>query len=294
VLWPLSQGEIRGVRETFLDTLFEPDAWPPPAARAPSRPDIDALLLAGGFPEIVTEALGGRQRRDWFESYVADVISREALRPLADVRLEGELRRIFRLLAARTSQELVLSDLTADAELSRETVGSYVALLQALYLVHLLPAWATSRTTRAKRRPKIHLVDTGLAAELCGYGEADLAPTSAGTAAGALLETFVVGELLKQASWGERSLDLAHFRDRRGNEVDVIVEERRSGAVAAIEVKATATPTASHARPLHFLRERLGTRFALGLVLHCGATVLPLGERVWAVPVATVWRADRR
>jgi len=292
-LWPLSQGEQRGERESFLDLLFEPEAWPPAIGRPQSRAALFDAVLTGGFPEIVTEGLTGRRRHDWFQAYVADVVSREALRPLADVRMERELRRMLRLLAARTSQELVISDLAADAELNRETVGTYVGLLEALHLVHLLPAWATSATTRAKRRPKIHLIDTGLAADLCGYDRPHLAPTSAGTAAGSLLETFVIAELAKQATWGERDLELLHFRDRHGAEIDVIVEERRSGRVAAIEVKATETPMLRDARHIHRLRERLGSRFALGLVLHAGTQVLPLGDRVWAVPVSTVWRSDR-
>jgi len=115
LLWPLSMGERRGVRETFFDHLFEPAAWPGQVAVL-ARDELVRTVLEGGYPEVVTEGLLGRQRRDWFESYVHDVVSREALRPIAEVRLEAELRRLLRLLAARTGQELVVTGLAGDAE----------------------------------------------------------------------------------------------------------------------------------------------------------------------------------
>jgi uncharacterized protein len=292
-LWPLSMGERFGVQETFVDRLFEPAAWPGTFGSLP-RTELVKVLLQGCFPEVVTEGLTGRQRRDWFDAYVHDVVSREALRPLAEVRLEAELRKLLRLLAARTGNELIVSGVAGDAEVGRETASNYVALLEALHLVTLLPAWSTSITTRAKRRPKVVLVDTGLAANLCGLGEQAFGPTADGVAAGALFDTFVTTEVHKQATWSDRSVDLSYFRDRDGAEVDLIVEDRHSGDLAGIEIKLTSTPTARHARHLIMLREKLGDRFKTGLVIHAGSQVLPLGNRVWAVPVSALWRTDIR
>jgi predicted AAA+ superfamily ATPase len=291
LLWPLSMGERLGVRETFLDQLFVPTSWPGKTDALP-RDDLVRTLLEGGYPEIVTEGLAGRQRRNWFEAYVHDVVSREALRPIAEIRLEGELRRLLRLLAARTGQELVVSGVAGDAEIGRETASNYVTLLEALHLVTLLPAWSTNITTRAKRRPKIVVVDTGLAADLCGLGEQTFAPAADGTMAGALFETFVITEVLKQATWSERSVDLSYFRDRDGAEVDLIAEDRRTGELAGLEIKLTSTPTVRHAKHLMMLRDRLGGRFTTGLVVHAGSQTLPLGDRIWAVPVSALWRSD--
>ncbi|MGQ0776592.1 MAG: ATP-binding protein [Pseudonocardiales bacterium] len=292
VLWPLSIGERRGRRETFVDRLFDVAAWPPPAEQTPSRADLVDWILEGGYPEVVTEALSARQRGRWFDSYVADVVSREALRPLADVRGELELRRILRLLAARTAQELVITDLARDAELDRATAASYLALLEALFLVVPLPAFATSATTRAKRRPKILVTDPGLAAHLANAGPGTFGPSGDAHLAGALFETTVLTEIAKQATWSEHLVDLAHFRDRNGPEVDLIVEDRRTGALAGVEVKLSASPTARDARHLALLRDGLGTRFTVGLVIHTGAQSLPLGERLWAVPITALWRDD--
>jgi predicted AAA+ superfamily ATPase len=287
-MWPLSMGERIGRRETFIDRLFEPGAWPP-SATGMRRDKLVQLVLQGGYPEVVTEGLDGRRRRDWFEAYVHDVVSREALRPMVEVRFESELRKILRLLAARTTCELVVSDVAADAEVSRATTENYVTLLSALHLVTLIPAFSTNATTRAKRHAKIVLADTGLAADLCGTGEASFALTADGKRSGALFETFVIGEVLKQASWSEHPVDVSHFRDRNGAEVDLVVENRQTGRIAGLEIKLTSTPLASHVRHLAGLRDRFAERFTVGLLVHAGTQTLPLGDRLWAVPVTSVW-----
>lgn len=114
------------------------------------------------------------------------------------------------------------------------------------------------------------MADSGLAADLSGVGEKAFAPTGDGTTAGALFDTFVTTGVCKQTTWSERSVDLSYFRDRDGAEVDLIVEDRQ-------------------ARHLIRLRDKLGDRFRTGLVIHAGTQTLPLGERIWAVPVSTLW-----
>jgi predicted AAA+ superfamily ATPase len=120
------------------------------------------------------------------------------------------------------------------------------------------------------------LVDTGLAADLCGAGEKTFTPNGDPALAGALFESLVITEVLKQSVWSEHSVYVSHYRDRHVGEIDLIVEERRSGEVAAIEVKLSSTPITKHAKHL----------------VHTGANTLPLGERIWAVPVSALWRTD--
>lgn len=286
-LWPLSVGERLGLTENFLDRLFDPVPWS--GIEGMPRAELVEWILRGGFPEVVTEGLDNGRRRDWFEAYVLDVVNREALRPMVDIRLETELRGLLRLVAARTSQELVITSVAGDADLGRETTSDYLALLEALHLVKSIPAWSTNATVRAKRRPKAVVVDTGLAADLTGTGPEAFALNADGRMAGALFETFVITEIAKQQAWNQRSVDLAHFRDRRGSEVDLIIEDRRTTELAAIEIKLTASPAERHAKHLMMLRDRLGERFRVGLVIHAGSHSLPLGDRIWAVPVTALW-----
>ncbi|MBA2281032.1 MAG: DUF4143 domain-containing protein [Actinomycetota bacterium] len=284
----LSLGERWGVQECFVDALFDPGAWPGPPPFELSRPDAVELMVTGGYPEVVTEALAPRIRDRWFDNYVADVVTREALRPLAEVRDEASLRRILRLLAARSAGELVIADVARDADVSRETASRHVSLLEALHLVTVIPAWATSATTRAKRHAKVVVSDVGLAAALTGAAPA--AFSQPGEGLGRLFETFVIGELHKQVAWADRSVAVLHFRDRNGVEVDAVLEDRRSGEVAGVEAKSTSSPRPNDARHLATLRDRLGDRFRVGVVVHLGDQVLPLGDRLWAVPLSAMAR----
>lgn len=155
-----------------------------------------------------------------------------------------------------------------------------------------LPAFATGATTRATRRPKVLITDPGLAAHLTNAGHATFGPSGDTRLAGSLFETTVLTEIAKQATWSDHLVDLSHFRDRNGPEVDLLVEDRRTGAVAGVEVKLGASPTVRDARHLALLRDGLGERFTVGIVVHTGAHSLPLGERLWAVPVSALWRDD--
>ena len=288
---PLSVGERTNAREAFIDAVFEPAAWPGPEPGVITRAEVAQLLVGGGYPEVVTTEMTGRVRDLWFDGYIDDVVGREALRPIADVRDELALRRTLRLLAARTSGELVMADLARDADIHPDTAATYVRLLEALHLVTIVRAWASSATTRAKRRPKIVLSDVGLAAALTRVGsDALVGPLPDTQALGRLLETYVVGEIAKQRSWANRGVELQHFRDRNGAKVDLVLEDRHSGEIAGIEVKASATPRARDARHLAQLRDAVGDRFRTGIVLHLGSATLPLGDRLWACPIGALQR----
>ena len=191
-----------------------------------------------------------------------------------------------RQLAAQSSAEIVIANLARELAIDEGTVRSYLDVLGTLYLIRQLPAWTTSQTNRAKRRSVLHFVDTALACHLVGATVNDLAQFESPWF-GPLLESYVVGELAKQASWAEHPVQLGHYRDRDRREVDVVLERGRD--VVGIEVKATSSPTVAHARHLVYLRDRLGKRFRLGVVLHAGAHTLRLGDRLIAAPIAALW-----
>lgn len=109
---------------------------------------------------------------------------------------------------------------------------------------------------------------------------------------GQLLETFVLQELKRQASWHEHALAFHHFRDRDGYEADVVVEQG-AHAVAGIEVKAAATVTAADFRGLRKLKDAAGRRFTCGVVLHDGTMSLSFGDSLYAVPIRALWEKSR-
>jgi predicted AAA+ superfamily ATPase len=283
-LWPLSQGEMHGGKDRLIDLLFGP-----PAAVRGARPTRSSRaqtlqrVVSGGYPDVFERP--DRARRRWYEAYVRTVTERDvsAISRVQDVE---SLRRLLKLLATRTAQELNLAHIARDLDLPRSTITGYLPLLETLYLVFRVPAWSRNLSKKVVRHPKVHFVDSGLAADLLGADAAALA-NPGHPALGPLLETFVAGEVKRQATWAEVSIDVHHFRDHGGAEVDLVLEAR-DGRVVGIEVKASSTVEGSDFKGLDFLHARLGSRFAHGVVLYLGDAVLPFGDRRTAMPITSL------
>lgn len=283
-LWPFSQGELEGRRERFVDLLFSGDAGKLTAA-GEGRERIVERVLAGGYPDAVAREDAVR-REDWFRSYVSTMLQRE-VRDLANVAGLVEFPRLLRLLAARSTGLLNIASLGSDLGAPQTTVRRYLALLEAVFLVHRLPAWVREMGRRMIRSPKLYMVDCGLAAHLMDTDPERLERRP--ELLGRLLENFVVTELVKQASWSESRPSLFHYRTRRGEEVDVVLERR--GRVVGVEVKSAETVTGDDLKGLRSLERAAGEDFVAGIVLHTGEGSAPFGPRLHALPVTAVWAA---
>ncbi|MGH8998604.1 MAG: ATP-binding protein [Acidimicrobiia bacterium] len=288
-LWPLSQGEIDGQPDGFVDVVLNrPQRLLRKPAPALSRREVFDRVCRGGFPEAVL-ASSPADRRDFFADYVRTVTSKD-VRQLADLAHMASMRDIVRLLAARTGQEVNVTDLGRELGLPTPTLRRYLPLLETIYLHHLVPAWSRNLTAKVVHRPKLHMVDSGLAAHLAGVDPAGLSrPTS--TQAGPLLESFVAGEIARQLTWSASEATLYHWRDRNGSEVDLVVQAADE-TVAGVEVKAAIDVDESDFRGLRTLRSRLGERFSCGVVVHCGDRPRPFGTKLYAVPVSALWAVD--
>ncbi len=146
----------------------------------------------------------------------------------------------------------------------------------------------TGAATRAKRRSKLHVTDTGLASAMLGM-TADSLNDPAEASRGPLHETFAVNELRRQASALAPELRFSHYRDSRGREIDLIVE-RPDGRIIAIEVKAGATVRPADAARLAWLRDLVGDRFETGVILHTGPRPVNISERILALPLSFLWQ----
>jgi predicted AAA+ superfamily ATPase len=288
-LWPLSQGEIHGGDDGLLDALLDDvDAVRGRRPSRLSRADAATRIATGGLPEAVLFD-DERDRREFFEAYVRTVTQRD-VPDLAAVRQPGELEELWRLLAARTSGELVPASLARTAGLADTSVRRYIPLLEAVFAFHQLSPFTANLSARASGRTKAHLVDTGVATYLMRETSARLADV-ANPAFGPLLETFVVNEIARQRTWSTQVIDLHHLRVHGGAEVD-LVAIGDGGRVAGVEVKATASPGPDDARGLRWLADRVGDRWVQGVVLCLVDRPIPLGANLTAIPLAATWSAD--
>jgi uncharacterized protein len=279
-LYPVSQLELEGREETFIDQVFAQNFETMPRGAE----DVLERILAGGYPEAVTRSVARREA--WFEDYVKTFVQRD-VRDLANITGLIDFARLLRLLALRTSTVLNQADVARDAGLNAVTFKRYYALLEASYLLHTLPAWFFNPHKRLVKAPKLHLTDTGLAAHLSNTTLATLEQER--DRLGALLETFVAAELLKQLGWSKTRGQLYHYRLHGGSEVDLVLENQK-GQLVALEVKATATPRQDDFRGIESFRADVGKRFQGGIVLHTGERVLPFAKGLWAMPVSSLWK----
>lgn len=290
-IWPLSQGELAGVREDLLVALRRaPEAavGRHPASTT-SRADYILRICAGGFPLAVPRTDPARAR--WFDDYLRQSLERDA-QELIRVRQRQALAELMNRLAGQTAQILNIAKAAEGLGIERKTVEDYVRLLEDLFLVSRLPAWGKTLRSRATSRPKVHVVDSGLAARLLRLSPAKLntLDPSALTEFGNLVETFVVGELRKQVSWIDEPVAIGHWRTSDGAEVDFVVEFD-DGTVLAFEVKAGERIPGNGLKGLRTLREALGSRFIAGVALTTGPRSYTYEDRLHVLPIDRLWRA---
>ncbi len=284
-LWPLSQGEIAGVVEGFVDTVFTADhlALLPSAT---SRDDVLQRALTGGFPEVVARARPARAAQ-WFDSYVVTLLQRD-IRDLTNVEAISMFPGLLGLLAARSGSLINMTDFSRSLGLATTTMRRYVDLLVALFLVAPLPAWSANASTRVVRTAKMPLTDSGLMAHLLGQSRDRILGDP--NLAGFLLETFVVAEIRKQLTWSSPRPALSFARSYEGREVDIVLDRGAGREVVGIEVKASISISPRDFKGLKWLAEHTGDRFVRGILLYTGEHALQFGEKLWALPVDALWR----
>ena len=284
-LWPLTQGEIDGQPDGFVDWVFSHDHSMPVSGEL-TRYDYAERIDRGGFPEAIHRT--GKRRSRWFARYLTTLVEK-VVRQVSAIERSSEIPRILRVCATRSGDELNVTRIAAELGLPPRTLDGYLALLANVFVLQLIPAWSTNLSSKVIRRPKLVMVDSGLASYLCGTSTIRIdEPTSP---FGRLLEGFVAMELRKQLTWSDNEATLSHFRDRDGHEVDLVLEHT-DGRVVGIEVKAARSVSPRDTSGLRFLSERLGDRFHAGYVLSCMPEPTSLGGKMTALPLEALWRAS--
>jgi len=288
-VYPLSQGEMSHSDERFLASAVNGDmAELVGGTSSTGREEYVDRVLGGGFPiPLSRPTAAGRTR--WFNDYVRLTLERD-VRELARIEQAAVLPRLLERLAGQTAQVLNVASAARDLRISERTADNYLRLLEAVFIVHRLPAWRKTLTSRAASRPKIHVVDSGIAAHLLRLTPDKLSDRdpSALTEFGHLLETFAIGELIKQASWLDDVVELGHWRTRDDLEVDLVVE-LHDGRVLAFEVKAAQRVAGKDLAPLRLLRDAVGPAFVAGIALHLGTRSYTAEDRIHVIPVDRLW-----
>jgi uncharacterized protein len=281
-LLPLSPAELRGSPSRFLEHAFAGRA-PKVGPRIVGR-ELVETVVAGGYPEALARRTWAR-RQVWHLDYVRAIVDRD-VRDLAQIDRLSQMPRLLRVLAQHSGQLVNYSGLGAPLGFNHVTTQKYTALFEQLFLIRTLPPWFSNQLKRLIKTPKLSFLDSGLLASLRGLSPERIAADRGPF--GALLETFVLAEALKLASWSGETYEFFHFRDKEQNEVDVVIENA-DGKLVGLEVKAAATAGPDDFSGLRKLAAAAGKRFAAGYVLYDHDVVVPFGEKLFAVPVSAMW-----
>ncbi len=281
-LWPLSQGEIRGRKERFIDFTFSDEA---PSAPPPCSPaDYLEAVVRGGYPEALAQMQAGRGP-DWFQSYLTTLLQRD-IQDIARIAGLIELPRLLELIAARAGNLINFADLSRVTGLNAVTLKRYYTLLACVFLIVEVPAWGNNHEKRLVKSPKVFLNDTGLLCYVRGLGQAALQRER--TLLGGVLENFVVMELTKQRGWAQTRCQLLHYRTQQGAEVDAVLEAADT-RIVGLEVKSSMDVAPADFKGLRSLADDAGDRFHRGFVLYTGNDIIAYGPNLWAVPISMLW-----
>jgi len=224
--------------------------------------DVDSLLHLGGYPRIHRDGLDPAVALgDYFETYV-----QRDLRELIQIRNLSLFEKFVRLAAGRTGQLLNLQALAADVGISGHTAREWMTMLEASFIVFLLPPWFANIGKRLVKSPKIYFCDVGLAAWLMGITARE--HLAAHPLRGNLFENLIVLEVLKCRYNAGLRTNLHFFRDSGGNEVDLVLEEGNSLTLA--EIKSAQTFASDALRPLERVRRTLAERVTGAALINGG------------------------
>jgi predicted AAA+ superfamily ATPase len=206
------------------------------ASQEPST--LEQMLFTGFYPAIYDR---GISPVIWHGNYVQTYIERD-VRQMINVRDLSTFQRFVRMCAGRTGGLLNLSGLASDCGISHNTAKAWLSVLQATYIVHLLPPHHRHFDKRLVKTPKLYFLDPGLAAWLVGIQNAE--QIAFHPMRGSLFETLVVSELLKARFNQGLTSNLFFWQDRHGREVDILIDQGRQ--LIPVEVKSGETVTSDY------------------------------------------------
>lgn len=274
-LYPLSALELQNKPVDLIASLFDLERFP--TVNQEKRLN---RMIRGGYPEV-QERENPKRQTAWFQSYLTTILERD-VRDLSQIEGLTRLPHLLKLLATRSGNLLNFDEISRSSNISSTTLKRYFTLLRTVFLIHLLPAWSNNRGKRLVKSPKLYLNDTGVLSYLLGLNLQGMQNNQKSW--GKLVETYVINELLKQATWSEQIVHLYYYRTLSGYEVDVILESQ-DGRIVAIEVKASDHVTMADFKGLKHLQQEMSESFHQGYVFYLGDKTLHFGDKLIAVPI---------
>lgn len=275
-----SQAEINDHADQALPFLPTED-WLGQARLRAKKMGLDALykkIWRGSYPRVITEPDISTDL--FYSSYIQTYIQRD-IKEIIKISSEKTFYNFIRVIAARTSQLLNYADIARDVGIDQKTAKAWLSALEASGLVYLLPPYHNNLTSRLIKTPKLYFLDTGLCAYLTKWSTPQA--LEAGAFSGAILETWVIAELLKSYWYNGKTPFFYFYRDKDQKEIDLIIEQ--DNTLYPVEIKKSATPSLNAANNFSLLA-KLNQRVGHGAIMCLRQKDIPLSAQVDAIPIA--------
>ena len=244
---------------------------------ASRKKDIHAIydnIFKGGMPKVITTDIS---RDRYYSDYVNTYLEKD-IKDLSQVGKLNEFYDFLVFIAARTAQELKYSEIANAIGVSAPTIKEWISILERSGLIYILHPYSTNISKRLVKTPKIYFCDTGLAAYLCRWPNAETLEN--GAMDGAFFETYIVTEILKSYYNAGKYPDLYYYRDVDGKEVDLLIVEGEN--IYPIEIKKSKNPS-SPDKNLSVLK-KLGKNIMPALIICMADELVPYSREVWLCP----------
>lgn len=240
--------------------------------------EIYEQIFRGGMPKLIATKL---DRERFYTDYINTYLERD-IKELALVGKLGEFYDFLVFMAARTSMELKYSEIANAIGISAPTAKEWVSILERSGIIFILRPYYNNITNRLVKTPKMYFMDTGLAAYLCRWPNAET--LEKGAMDGAFFETYVVSEIVKSYYNAGKRPDLYYYRDIDGKEIDLLFAE--GDKIYPVEIKKAKAP--DRADKNFSVLDKLKKDIQPGVILCMADEMLPLSRDVWYFPVAGI------
>ena len=242
--------------------------------------DVYQAIFLGSFPAMLSNK--NIDRDLFYSSYLQTYLQRD-VRDLAQVGDESAFLRFLKVTAARSGQMVNFADLARDTDLSPNTAKSWLSILQTSGIIYLLEPYHNNFTKRLIKTPKLYFLDTGLCSYLTGWSDAKT--LEAGAMSGAILETFVIAEILKSYWHNGLQAPFYYYRDKDKKEIDLLIVKNQM--LYPSEIKKSGSPrkeAVKHFQVLNHLHQKIGA----GGLICLTDQLLPITDQINAIPVTLI------
>lgn len=244
--------------------------------------EIFEKIYRGSMPKMITD--NTLSPEDFYGAYMQTYLERD-IRDFITIKDETKFLKFISCIAARTSQEVNLTDIGKDVGIDKNTADSWLSILVSSGLVYMLQPYSGNTIKRIVKRPKLYFMDTGLACYLSLWNNPRALELSA--MAGAMFETYVVSEIIK--SYANQGIDvrsrLCYYRDSNGKEIDLMMID--NGKIYPIEIKKAAEPGKDALKNFNVL-PALGYEVGKGAVICMTPMLMPLDKDNYLVPFGMI------